>query len=45
MDMGVLYLAVKRPGRKTHHLSPNNVEVKNGGAMPQFPYTSSKRSA
>jgi hypothetical protein len=32
---------VKRPGREADHSLPYNVEVKNGGAIPMLPYTSS----
>jgi hypothetical protein len=30
---------VKRSGREANHSPPSTVEVRNGGAMPPFPYT------
>jgi hypothetical protein len=36
---------VKRPGREADHSPPSSAEVKNGGAMPPLPYTSSWRGA
>jgi hypothetical protein len=40
MDTGALSPGVKRPGREANHSPLSNVELKNGGAIPQFPYTS-----
>jgi hypothetical protein len=36
---------VKRPGRESDHSLPSSAEVKNGGAIPPLPHTSSWRSA
>jgi hypothetical protein len=38
-------LGVKRPGREADHSPPPNAEAKYGGAMPQFPRSSSWRHA
>jgi hypothetical protein len=38
-------LEVKLPGSEFDHSSPSNTEVKNGGAIPPLPYTSSWRGA
>jgi hypothetical protein len=35
---------VKRPGREADHSPPSNGEVKNGGATPPLPHTSSWHS-
>jgi hypothetical protein len=34
----VVSLGTKKPGRKTDHSPPFSAEVKNGGAIPPFPY-------
>jgi hypothetical protein len=38
-----MQLGVKRPRRVSDHSSPSSAEVKNGGAIPPLPYTSSWR--
>jgi hypothetical protein len=38
---GALSPEVRRPGREADHSSPPSAEVKNGGAVPPFPHTSS----
>jgi hypothetical protein len=38
---GALSPGAKRPGRKADHSPPSSAEVKNGGAIPSFPYMSS----
>jgi hypothetical protein len=38
---GVLALKVKRPGREADNSLPSSAEVKNGGAIPPLPHTSS----
>jgi hypothetical protein len=38
---GALSLDIKRTGREAHHSPPFSVEVKNSGALPVFPNTSS----
>jgi hypothetical protein len=43
-EPGALSPGVKRPGRKVYHSPPYSVEVKNGGAVPLLPHTSSWRS-
>jgi hypothetical protein len=35
--LGALSPEVKRPGREADYLTPDSVEVKNGGAVPPFP--------
>jgi hypothetical protein len=40
---GTLSPGVKRPGREADHLPPSSVDVKNGGAVPPLPHTSSWR--
>jgi hypothetical protein len=42
---GALFPGVKRPGREADHSPPSSAEVKNGGAVPPLPYTSSWRGA
>jgi hypothetical protein len=37
--------AVKRPGREAEHSPPFSDEVRNGGAIPPLPHTSSWRCA
>jgi hypothetical protein len=39
------YLGVKRPWHEAEHSAPSSAEVKNGGAIPQLPNTSSWRGA
>jgi hypothetical protein len=34
---------IKRQGREADHSPPSSVEVKNGDALPPFPYTPSHR--
>jgi hypothetical protein len=36
---------VKRPGFEANHTPPSSVEMKNGGAIPPLPNTSSRRGA
>jgi hypothetical protein len=36
---------VNRPGRKTDHSPPSSTDVKNDGAIPPLPHTSSWRGA
>jgi hypothetical protein len=36
--------AIKRPEREADHPLPSSAEVKNGGAIPPLPHTSSWRS-
>jgi hypothetical protein len=38
-------LGVKRPGRDDNQSLPSSAQVKNGGAMPPLPHTSSWRGA
>jgi hypothetical protein len=38
---GVLSPGAKSPGREADHSPPSNAKVKNGGAIPPLPYTSS----
>jgi hypothetical protein len=38
-------LGIKRPGRETEHSPPTSAEVKNGGAIPPVPHTSSWRAS
>jgi hypothetical protein len=38
---GALSPGVKLPGREADHSFPSSGEVKNGGAIPPLPYTSS----
>jgi hypothetical protein len=40
----VLSAGVKRPGREGDHSPPASAEVKNGGAIPALPHTSSWRN-
>jgi hypothetical protein len=40
-----LVSGVKRSGLEANHLPRSSVEIKNGGAMPPLPHTSSWRSA
>jgi hypothetical protein len=42
---GKISPGVKRPGRETHHSHSSSAEVKNGGATPLLPNTSSRHSA
>jgi hypothetical protein len=42
---GASSLGVKRPGSEANHSPPSSTEVKNGGDIPQLPYTSSWRGA
>jgi hypothetical protein len=42
---GAVSPVVKQPGREADHSPPPNAEVKNGGAVPPFPETSSWRGA
>jgi hypothetical protein len=42
---GAISPEVKRPGSEVDHSPPSSVEVKNGGAIPQLPRTSSWCSA
>jgi hypothetical protein len=42
---GALSLEVKQPGREAAHSPPSTAEVKNGGAIPPLPHTSSWRGA
>jgi hypothetical protein len=37
--------AVRGGGVEAYHLPPSNTEIKNGGAIPPLPYTSSWRGA
>jgi hypothetical protein len=37
--------AIKRPGHDADHSPASNAEVKNGGAIPPLPHTSSWRDA
>jgi hypothetical protein len=41
---GALYLLVKRQGRETDHSPQSSAEVRNGGAIPPLPHTSSRHS-
>jgi hypothetical protein len=36
-----LSLRLKRPGSESDHSPPSSAEIKNGGAIPPLPYTSS----
>jgi hypothetical protein len=36
-----IFQGVKRPGGDAHHAHPSRAEVKNNGAIPPLPYTSS----
>jgi hypothetical protein len=45
MDTGSISLGVKRQGRETDRSTPSSAEVKNGGAIPLLPHTSSWRVA
>jgi hypothetical protein len=38
---GALFLVAKRPGRQPDHSLPSSADVKNGGAIPRLPHTSS----
>jgi hypothetical protein len=38
-------LGVNRPRSEANHLPPSSAEVKNSGAIPPHPHTSSKRGA
>jgi hypothetical protein len=40
---GVLSPGIKRPGREAEHSSQCSADVKNGGAIPPLPHTSSRR--
>jgi hypothetical protein len=42
---GTVPLRVKRPRHEYDHSSPFSAEVKNDGAVPQLPHTSSRRGA
>jgi hypothetical protein len=42
---GALSSKVNRPGREVDHSPPSSAEVKNGGAIPSLPNTSSWSSA
>jgi hypothetical protein len=39
--LGALSPKVKRPGREADDAPPSSVDVKNGGAIPPLPHTSS----
>jgi hypothetical protein len=41
METGGFSLGVKRPGHEADHSPPSSAEVKNGGAIPPLPQTSS----
>jgi hypothetical protein len=41
MRAGVSFSGGKRPRREAYHSLPSSVEVKNGGAIPTLPSTSS----
>jgi hypothetical protein len=43
--LGALFLGVKLPGREADHSPLSCAEVKNDGAIPPFPHTSSLRGA
>jgi hypothetical protein len=45
MAKGPLFPGIKRPGRESDHLPPSRVEVKNNGAIPLLPHTTSWRSS
>jgi hypothetical protein len=45
MRTGCFSPKVKQPGREADHQPPSNVEIKNGGAIPPLPNTSSWRGA
>jgi hypothetical protein len=45
MGTGALSPAVKRPGGEVGHSPPSSAKVKNGGALPPLPNTSSWRGA
>jgi hypothetical protein len=42
---GAVFLGVKRTGREADHSSPSSAGVKNAGAIPPLPNTSSWRGA
>jgi hypothetical protein len=44
MDAESSFLGVKKPGLEDDHTPPFSSEVKNGGAIPPVPHTSSWRS-
>jgi hypothetical protein len=41
MCTGPFAQGVLRLGREAEHSTPSSAEIKNGGAMPHFPHTSS----
>jgi hypothetical protein len=41
-DYGSIYSEVKQLGREGDHSPPYSAEIKNGGGIPQFPYTPSR---
>jgi hypothetical protein len=45
MGTGGSFHAVKRQGREADRSLPSSAEVKNGGAMPPLPNTSSRHGA
>jgi hypothetical protein len=42
---GVVFPGLKRQRRESDHSPPSSAEVKNGGAIPPLPHTSSWRGA
>jgi hypothetical protein len=45
MGTGAIFPGVKRQGREADHSPTSSAEVKNGGAIPPIPDTSSRRGA
>jgi hypothetical protein len=45
MGTGVISVGVKRLGGQAAHLPPFNAEMKNAGAIPSLPHTSSGQGA
>jgi hypothetical protein len=45
MGTGAVSPGVKRQGHEADHSAPSNAEVRNGGAIPSLPHTSSRRDA
>jgi hypothetical protein len=45
MSTGSTFPGVKRSGREADHSLPSSAKVKDGGAMPPLPHTSSWRGA